>query len=134
MNNEFAVDLDDLNPGVWFHFDEKEPAKGGFCVRPLDSNALDAISKETTTEKNVFKNGKRFRTKDVDTNKDRELTIDYTLPDWKVIDKDGKEIPCTIENKMSLICKSPWHQRFYTYCLNTALDIEIKHQQKAAKN
>jgi len=134
MKNEFAVDLEDLNPGVWFYFDEDKPEKGGFCVRPLDSDTLDTITKETVTKKTVFKNGKRQVVQDVDTDKDRKLTIDYTLPDWKVLDKDGNEIPCTIENKMSLISKSPWHQRFFTHCLNTALDIEIKNQRKAAKN
>jgi len=134
MKNEFAVDLTDLNPGIWFYFNESEPEKGGFCVRPLDSDALAAINKETVTKKMVYKRGKRYEAQDVDSEKNQEMMIDRTLPDWKVFGKDGAEIPCTLENKLTLIRQSPWHQHFYTDCLATAGDLENTSQRQAAKN
>lgn len=134
MENEFAVDLEDLNPGVWFYFDEEEPEKGGFCVRPMDSDSMSAIDKETIKTKKVYKRGKRYDSQDVDNDRKQEMIIDHTLTDWCVYGKDGEKIECSVENKLKLLGKSPWHQRFYINCLATAGDIETQHQRQVEKN
>jgi len=126
-------DLENLNPGVWVYFDD-DPQNGGIKVRHLSGEALNDIEKKTTKKKFEFQRGRRVETSEIDNQLRSDLTVDYCLLDWLIFDKDGEEIPCTKENKLTLINKSPKFMRFYSAALEQVSELEGQEQEEREKN
>lgn len=129
------IDIENLNPGTWFDFDEDKPEKGAICVRHLSPEKADDFSEECTTKKRKFHKGRPYETSDFDKKKYDGKFWDYIIVDWKNLkDKDGTEIPCTAENKYKLVKKSP----FFVNLVNNAIDkleaAEAEFQEATEKN
>ena len=107
------IDLDNMNPGTFFPFDEnpvgEEEKKEGVLLRILTAGKLEEITNRCRTKKIEVKGSPPARFEVFDfkkggEEKEFELTWDYCIMDWVgVIDKDDKEIPCTPENKILLM-------------------------------
>ena len=107
------IDLDNMNPGTFFPFDEEtedeEKKKEGVLMRILTAGRLEEITKKCRIKKVEVKGNppSRFEVlefKKGGEDKEFELTWDYCLMDWSgVVDKVGKDIPCTPENKILLM-------------------------------
>lgn len=125
-------DLENLNPGTWFYFEGSETE--GICVRPLSEDALTEIRSKVVTKKTEFKRGQRFETEKVDKVKDREMTIDFCLVDWNVLDKKGKAIPLTCDNKVKMVMGSPAFSVFFTESLQAANAMAQEDEEESVKN
>lgn len=153
----FTFDLDGGSKGAWFPFvgskitdqlDEKgnpvieyfEPEKdaGRVQVSLLDAEILDEIYSKTRKPRIDFvKNPDSRKMERVDSftqtakqkREEFDLTWDAAIKDWKgILDKSGKEIPCTYENKLKMM-KIPVFARFITKCLDD-LNKEKENSEK----
>ena len=96
--------LKDLNPGIWFKFNEDDPESGEICVRPLNAQQMDAMRKKGIKKKVEYKHGQRFEVQETNDEVFQEMLWDYVIHDWKGLeDDDGTPIPCTTENKLRLV-------------------------------
>lgn len=127
-------DLEALNPGTWFYFDDDERDGEGVCVRQLNEAALDDIRKKTVTEKITYRRGVRNVIEKVDRDKERRLTIDYCISDWSIKNKSGKPIEPSLENKEKLVKGSPHFNAFLSECLNRVAEIEEQEQKQELEN
>ena len=120
-------DLDNLNPGVWIDYDEEGKAK--VCLRICAGDDLKYIRKKTVKKKVEYKNGQRFEFEETNDDLFREFLWDFCIVAWSgFIDKEGKEIPCTKENKILLMGKSIEFAKF----LGEALE-KIGEENKEAR-
>lgn len=124
--------LDDLNPGTFFPFDEEEP-EDGITLRVLNQEVLEKIDKVCRVRKSQIGGNPPSRFTYLDfkpggEEKQFEMTWDYCIMEWKgVVDNDGKPIPCTTENKVKLMKGSQQFASFVTKCaakLNEALGVQ----------
>ena len=117
------VDMQDLNPGVFFPFDESNK-KDGITLRVMNTKELERIFLRTQVKKVEVKGNppSRFNYSEYKKGgeeKEYEMTWDYCLVDWKgVVDSDGKEIPCTAKTKVALMSQSHKFSTFVTACAN----------------
>jgi hypothetical protein len=115
------VDMKDLNPGVFFPFDE-DNEKDGITLRVMNTKELERIFLRTQVKKVEVKGNPPSRFTYSEYKKDGEekefeMTWDYCIMDWKgVIGADGKEIPCTSTNKVALMSQSHKFSSFVTSC------------------
>jgi hypothetical protein len=135
MGFNFEIDMDNLNPEVWFG---DEPGKR-VCLRLCPLDKLNAFKKECTTVEKRAVEHKKSRTMQIvsdvteDETKFSNLVNCYSIVDWDLIDKKGKPIPCTDENKIKLLGVIPFIQ-FIGECLkelSTQAGIE---QEEEIKN
>lgn len=134
-------DIED-RPGTWFpfqtstvkpdgevEFDSPEPDAPEFCIRQADADFFKALHKKTRKKvvEQVWdpKTRRPHRQEYFDQTAEQqeqeiEAIWDHTITDWKgVVDKSGKPIPCTKENKIKLLDRVPAIHRFYQNCLKT---------------
>ena len=100
------LNLENLNPGVFFPFDEDdEESKDGVTIRLANGDILDQINKKCTKKKVEFRRGQRYEVIEEDEDRRSTLLWDYVILDWKGLqdDKTGEDIPCTKENKVRLM-------------------------------
>jgi hypothetical protein len=122
-----------LNPGTWF--DYGADGKASVCIRICAGDDLKDLRKKTTTPKVEFKQGQRY-SYDI-TNEDlyKDLLWDFCIVDWKgFVGKDGKAIPCTLENKSRLMGKSYEFSKFVGSCLDKLNELEISIREIREKN
>ena len=102
-----VFDLDELNPGTWFKFDEDNQKSADICVRALNPEKFEEIQRVTVKVRPIYKQGQRFEIREVNDKLQNELIWDYCIVDWKnVYDRTNKVIPCTKENKILLMQRS----------------------------
>jgi hypothetical protein len=66
--------------------------------------------------------------------REREMIWDHAIQDWQgMLDKGGKEIPCTLENKMRLM-SIPQFARFVSRCLQLITGASEVRAEGAEKN
>lgn len=141
--------------GDWFAFCESkivdgkteflEPEKdaGRVCVRVVDSETLERIQAQTRTKKAEFVKDRdtrqMVRVPYVDQTpeqekRERELIWDYAIVDWEgMLDVNGKEIPCTLENKTKMM-NIPMFARFLGNCFEAISGNAEKEKESAEKN
>ena len=100
-----------------------------FCIRQAEADFFKELHKVTRTKRveQVWdpKTRRPHRQEFYDQTPEQleqeiEAIWDHTITDWRgVLDKDGKEIPCTKEAKVKLLDRVPAVHRFYQYCLKT---------------
>ena len=129
------IDLKNLNPGVTFYFDESDKKGGHVILRILSGAKLDAITNQCRQKRVEVKGSPPTRFEYLDfkkggEDKEFELTWDYCLMSWqKVVDEDGKDIPCTPENKAILMRESPMFSSFVMDCVrkvNIANKVQVE--------
>lgn len=116
-------DLENLNPGVFFPFEDSE---GGITIRLASGEALNDIDKKCVKKKVEYRKGQRYEVVNVNDEKRSTLLWDYVIVDWEgVTDLEGNPIPCTQENKHRLMIGSTRFSNFVSKCVeNLAEDIE----------
>lgn len=151
----FKFDLEGGSKGDWFAFCESklvdgkveflEPAKdaGRVCVRIADGETMEKIQAQTRTRKREFVKDKETRqmvgvlyidqTPEQE-KKERELIWDHAIVAWEgLLDSEGEEIPCTLENKMKLMA-IPMFARFIGHCFEVINNNEAEGKVAAEKN
>jgi hypothetical protein len=149
-------DLDEGNTGEWFTFFESEvkedgstvyhkPKKnaGRVCFRVADADTMDGIYEKTRTRAKEWVHNPKTRAMERWTGFDqtpeqekleRRLLWDYAIVGWdKLMDKTGKEIPVTIDNKMKLMA-IPAFMRFANRCLQLISGAQEERKEELEKN
>jgi hypothetical protein len=137
----FKFDLEGGSKGDWFPFfgsklksdgsgeyEYLEPEKdaGRVKIRLADSETVERIYAQTRKKsvEHIYNSKTRSmeRLSYVDQTpeqekKERELMWDYCIEEWEnILDSKGKQIPCTLENKLKLM-NIPMFARFISRCL-----------------
>jgi len=124
-------DLDNLNPGVWFEFDDKSFSVE---VRMCAGQDLESIFKKTQKERVEYKRNGRFEYLDIDHDKRDEMMWDFIVVSWKGIeDGKGKQLPCTTETRKKLMKGSVLFANFIGECLeklNADSDMILQDKEK----
>ena len=125
--------------GEWFTFFESEidsngevkyhppaPDAGRVCFRLADAEVIEQIYQKTRKKVSEFvfnpktrqmEKVKSYEQTPEQERAEREMIWDYAIVDWEnILDAKGKEIPCTLENKMKLM-NIPKFARFAGRCL-----------------
>jgi len=129
------IDLDNLNPGVFFLFDEDNEKEGGATIRLANGEILSKIDEKCITKKT--KMTRRGSVEEVKENKDlrNEMLWDYVIVDWKgVEDLKGKEIPCTKANKVKLMKGSVKFSSFVGNCIDQLNEDFESYEEDLEKN
>ena len=105
---------------------EPEEGAGKVCVRIADAETMDAINNQTRkrTSENVYNPKTRqmerityYEQTPAQEKKSREMLWDHAIKAWEgVLDSEGNQIPCTLENKMKLMSNAVF-ARFVGRCL-----------------
>jgi hypothetical protein len=128
-------DLNDLNPAIWFFFDEEDESKGGVCVRSLNPEKLKEMDEKTVKRSFKYDRGRRYEDVKTDIKKRELMQWDYCLADWAgVNNKDGEPILCTPENKVKLMCGSPAFSSFVADSLVAFNAMTAEEKEDAIKN
>ena len=121
--------------GTFFEMD----GGGRVELRTLSYDALKKINKATTRKRVDFKkvegNPGRFEYEEVNEELQNELFWDYCIMSWEnLFDSNEKEIPCTKENKILLMTRSPQFAKFISESLEILSEDEINQAKVAEKN
>ncbi len=133
------IDLE--NEGQWFQFGEDGDA--AVCLRLCPLDVLKEIDKKTAIEKVEYRINEKTRqmerivyshTKDPDLR--NELYWDYIIVDFRGIrnKKTGEEIPCTKENKILLMGRSPQFARFVVDKIEEMAEVVAVKNEEVRKN
>lgn len=118
--------LSDLNPGTTFDVGDG----ASITLRLCNGAALDEIYRSTSTRREVWKRGNRTVETEVDEARRSEMIWDYSIVEWSGIeDEEGKPIPCTADNKATLMNGSLVFSRM----VNGLLDQLIEQADEAAR-
>ena len=128
-------DLTELNPGVFFSFDENEDGEGGVTIRLANGKILDEINKACIKKKVEFRRGQRHEVI-IDNDELRSKMLwEYVIIDWKgLYDQDGKEIACTKENKVMLMQGSVKFSSFIGNCVEKLTEETEAYEGNLEKN
>ena len=129
-------DLTELNPGAFFSFDEYEGEDGGgVTIRLANGKILDEINKACIKKKVEFRRGQRHEVI-IDNDELRSKMLwEYVIIDWKgLYDQDGKEIPCTKENKIMLMQGSVKFSSFIGNCVEKLTEETEAYEGNLEKN
>jgi len=133
---KMKFDLNELNPGVFFSFDEYEGEDGGgVTIRLANGKILDEINKACIKKKVEFRRGQRHEVI-IDNDELRSKMLwEYVIIDWKgLYDQDGKEIPCTKENKIMLMQGSVKFSSFIGNCVEKLTEETEAYEGNLEKN
>lgn len=120
---------------AWFELE----GGGRVLLHLLSADEWNEIKVKTTTISDTckFLGGKweRFEIEKVDANQQNRLFWDKIIVNWEYLyDKNGNEIPCTIDNKLLLLNKSLKFIDFINSSLEHLRQDEIMHQEVVEKN
>lgn len=109
---EFQIDMDNLNPEVWFG---DEPGKR-VCLRLCPPDKVEEFRKECTTvtrqlaQNKTSRNMEIVKDADLDDAKFVRLVNGYSIVDWDLKDVKGQPVAYTEENKAKLMNVIPFMQ------------------------
>lgn len=127
--------LQDLNPGTKFFFDEDNESEGFLTLRILPNDVRDDIKSRAIKKRAEYKKGQRYEFNEFNEDLFAEEVWEYSIQDWGgVYDENGTEIPCTKENKIMLMNKSPIFARFYEDRLVILRELIEKQAKVSEKN
>jgi len=122
---------------------DPEPDAGRVCLRIADAEAVERIQAQTRKKKAEFVPNPKTRQMErvvyfdqtpEQEKKERELIWDWAIQDWKgILDKNGDEIPCTLENKLRLM-SIPVFARFVGRCLQLITGANAQTAEAEIKN
>lgn len=102
------LNLENLNAGVKFLFDEKNPAEGSVTLRMPTTPERRAMDKATTVKEISFTNGVRYVDTAIDQEKKDRMFWETIIVEWDGhVDAKGKAIPCTKDMKIQLMEQCP---------------------------
>jgi len=150
-------DLENLNAGTWFPYplpgeDSPRKKKGApdekVCYRAPDLDFLRTLDDETMETRREFVQPKKKSGKInmraplqhveypvVKDQKLRDETLwEYMIVDWQIYDAKGQLIPCTKENKTTLMRKSSEFALYTTDCLEILREKEGDQNAGEVKN
>jgi hypothetical protein len=135
MSEKKGLVFDDANPGV--EFEHEDGWK--LSLRVCTMEELDNIRKETSKKKEAFKkvgnSYQRFAWDEVDDKKQSQMIWDYCITAWEgIYGKDGKDIPCTAENKYMMMQKSQPFAKFVTESMQKLNSDEEEQKTESEKN
>jgi hypothetical protein len=117
------LNLDDLNPGSWFYFDDNKPEEGRICLRIMNSDALKEIEAKAVKRKVEYKKGQRYEFSEINNELYEKLRWDYTIVDWEnLTDTDGNLLECNADMKMRVVSGDPKFLAFIANCLQQIAD------------
>ena len=125
-------DLDNLNPATRFYYDDDEDE--WVELRICAGEDLDRIHKQTRKTKREYKMGVRYTYEDINHDLEAELMNDFTITAWHIVTPDGKEIPCTYENKQLMMKGSVEFASWVTRCLQKLNEKFLIFQDEQEKN
>ena len=108
-------------------------------LRTISVADFKAIQKQTVKKKVDYKRVEgmpgRFEYEAIDQDLQNELYWDAVIVGWEnFTDKNGKEIPCTKENKVLLMSRSKKFLEFVVESLKTLSEDEAAQQEIERKN
>jgi hypothetical protein len=150
-------DLSSEAQGEWFKFFKSvlkengeteyfppEEDAGKVCIRNCTPEIIEKIHAET--RKKVSELALNPKTRSMERviyydqtpeqeKKEREMIWDFVIQGWEgILDKEGKDIPCTVENKMKLMTRSPQFARFVGRCLQIVTGADAESEEAVGKN
>ena len=129
------LNLENLNPGVKFLIDEKNPADGSITLRLMDSKTAKEHRTATTKQRVEYHNGVRNVVNDVDDALASALFWDHIIVAWDaLIDEKGKPIPCVKDMKIKLMNESPDFARMVNEKFELLVEGAAERAEEAAKN
>ena len=149
-------DLSVETQGEWFKFFNSEVKENGeiaylepeenagrVCLRIADPDTVEKIQSQTRKKVSEFAFNPKSRSMERVTyfeqtpaqeRKERELIWDFAIQDWQgIMDQDGNEIPCTLENKLRLM-NIPRFARFIGRCLQMITGANAESEAVSGKN
>lgn len=127
-------DLSELNPGVFFPFDE-EDGNGGVTIRLANGKVLDDINKRCSKKKVDFRRGQRHEYTVDNESLRSELLWDYVIMDWKDLsDLSDNPIPCDKDNKIKLMQGSVKFSSFIGKCVEKLTEEAELYEEDLEKN
>lgn len=124
-------DLENLNPGTWF-----DDGDGGrICLRLLSPEEVTAIARKSIKKRVEYKHGSRFEYDEINDDLAFDLTFDACITDWEgQVTADGTDLPCTKENKLKLMRKSPAFAAMVKNNIEKLREAETVEKAEAEKN
>lgn len=149
-------DLSGETQGEWFKFFrsevkengefaylEPEDGAGSVCLRIVDPETIENIHSQTRKRVKEFVHNPKTRAMErveydeqtpAQKKKENEMVWDHAIQDWKgILDKDGNEIPCTLENKLKLMNVSQF-ARFVGRCMQIISGSNDRAAEEKVKN
>ena len=129
--------LDDLNPGAFFPFEDNEESddKGGVTVRLANGKIIANIDKKCTKKSVKYHRNQRHEVIEEDDELRSQMLWDYVITDWVGLeDNEGQEIPCTKENKIKLMQGSVKFSGFVGNCVEQLTADSDMYDEKLEKN
>lgn len=126
--------LDNLNPGATFYFDDADPKRGSVTLRACPADVSSDMEKKTTTRRIEYKRGQRFEVVDRREEKWKELFYDYVIVGWEDVKANGKPLECNAANKLTLMGKSPVFATFVADCLEKLNNNMLERKELVEKN
>jgi hypothetical protein len=126
--------LDELNPGVEFFFDDNNVSKGSVTLRVCPPDELTRIEKITDEVKVKYRRGQRHEYKVRDEKKFDLMLWDYTIVAWSGVTANKAPLECTAENKQRLMGGSAWFAGFVADRLEVLGEIQAKQDKAREKN
>lgn len=134
-------DLQDLNPATRFYWGDAN--EEWVELRIASDEDLRSFRKQLGIREKVEypvnpATRKVDRVEYLDMNEDKQLAFselinDFAIAGWKLLDRGGKEIPCTIENKNRMMSGSPLFSRWISDCLSRMradLEAQLEAERK----
>ena len=129
------LNLNDLNPGTWFKFDEGDPGSGSICLRILNAGKLAEIRDKTVTTKVEYHGENRFEYQNMDNAARDNIIWDYCIVDWKdLVDDEEKPIECNTENKIKLMNEHVGFSLLVEALLGKLNKLNDVHTERLEKN
>jgi|WetSurMetagenome_2_1015567.scaffolds.fasta_scaffold232827_2 hypothetical protein len=134
--------LDALNPGVRFYFDEEgvspDPKQGWIELRQCSGDELTKITKQTRKKKETYRTvdhrPQRFEYEAIDNELENRLVWDYCITDWFLPEKSGRKIECNADNKVMMMTQSPTFMSLYAKFMGQLTKTEPETKDDEEKN
>lgn len=130
------INLAEPNPGVFFNWPNAKTDKdGGITLRALTLEKLEEVDNLTITKKKRFRGSIPYDDIKIDEKKKEELIWDYCIVNWENLqDEKGKDIPCTLENKINLMKTQFQFSVFVADCLDQLSEFTEGQKETESKN
>ncbi|GAG19376.1 unnamed protein product [marine sediment metagenome] len=126
--------MEDLNPGAWFYFNESDHDDGKILLRVLTTGKLSEIREKSMETKVEYHNSNRHEFMVANDALRDEIIWDYCIIEWENLDDDeGVPIECTTENKLKLMNNHPTFSSFIESCLtrlNSQMEMLSEYREK----
>ena len=126
--------LDDLNPGAFFPFEDDDD-KGGVTIRLANGKVIAEIDKKCTKKSVKYHRGQRHEITEDNEELRSQMLWDYVITGWAGLeDNEGMEITCTKENKIMLMQGSVKFAGFVGDCVEQLTADSNIHDEELEKN